>query len=79
MFFRSNSRKLDLFFNESGTANGYVPSVGTPAARKAVAASHSTPGYEVNEDDVLLASGCSGAVDLAITALINEGKYILYT
>eukprot|EP01031_Cornospumella_fuschlensis_P030806 gene30806-37219_t len=50
---------------------------GTPAARKAVAASHSTPGYEVNEDDVLLASGCSGAVDLAITALVNEGDNIL--
>jgi tyrosine aminotransferase len=59
------------------TANGYVASVGIPAARKAIAAYHSSPSYTIIDDDVIITSGCSGAVDLAITALVDEGDNIL--
>ena len=55
------------------TANGYVPSVGLPSAKKAIAAYSSTPGYTVHDDDVIIASGCSGAIDLALNALLNPG------
>lgn len=59
------------------SANGYLPSTGLPAARKAIAAYNSTEGYAVQEDDVFIASGCSGALDLALTGLLNEGDNVL--
>jgi histidinol-phosphate/aromatic aminotransferase/cobyric acid decarboxylase-like protein len=37
----------------------------------------STPASRLTEDDVVLASGCSGALDLAITALLNPGDNLL--
>jgi tyrosine aminotransferase len=55
------------------TANGYIASVGLPEARKAIAQRDSLPGFPVLEDDIIIASGCSGALDLALTALLNEG------
>lgn len=62
---------------DSYTANGYAASVGTPAARKAIAAYHSTEEHEVSADDVMITSGCSGAVELALTVLVNEGDNVL--
>ena len=32
---------------------------------------------QINDDDVIITSGCSGALDLALTALLNEGDNIL--
>lgn len=58
-------------------SNGYLPSFGSPAARRAVATYSSRPGAEVTEDDIILASGCSGALELAISVLVNEGENIL--
>lgn len=57
--------------------NGYVHSAGTPAARKAVAERFSSPGAEITAEDVVIACGCSGALDLAITALCNAGETLL--
>jgi tyrosine aminotransferase len=57
--------------------NGYLPSVGLPAARKAIAAYSSTDSHVVAEDDVIIASGASGALELVISGMINEGDNIL--
>ncbi len=53
--------------------NGYLPSVGLPAARKAIAVYSSTEDHAVVEDDVIIASGASGALELTITGMMNEG------
>jgi tyrosine aminotransferase len=53
--------------------NGYVHSAGTEAARAAIAKRESVPGAEISADDVVIASGCSGALDLAIGVLLNPG------
>ena len=53
--------------------NGYLPSVGLPAARKAIATYSSTADHVVVEDDVIIASGASGALELIITGMMNEG------
>lgn len=60
-----------------GSANGYLPSSGSTAAKKAIAHYNSTPGYVVSEEDVVIGSGCSGAIDLVLSGLINEGDNIL--
>lgn len=57
--------------------NGYGPSVGYESARKAVAEYVSTPTSTVEAKDVILTSGCSGALDLCITCLANPGQNIL--
>lgn len=62
---------------ESNGANGYLPSTGSVAARRAVAQFSSLPGYSVSEDDVIIASGCSGALELVISALIDPGDNLL--
>lgn len=58
-------------------SNGYLPSTGLLCARQAIASTVSLPDCEVTEDDVIIASGCSGALELAITVLVNEGDNIL--
>jgi tyrosine aminotransferase len=59
---------------DSNTANGYLPSVGLNAAKKAIAQYDSTENFPVHEDNVMIASGGSGALDLVLSALLNEGK-----
>lgn len=61
----------------SGKANGYVPSVGIPPAREAIASYSSSSKLKYTADDVIVASGCSGALDLAITAMVDEGENLL--
>lgn len=61
----------------SGKHNGYSQSMGNEAARTAVAARYTTPNAPVTPDDVILATGTSGALELAIGALANEGDNIL--
>jgi tyrosine aminotransferase len=53
------------------------PSVGMLNAREAVASHFSTPTMRINADDVILASGASHALDLAVTALADPGENIL--
>lgn len=70
-----NETIIDLL--KSFSANGYVASMGSQPARKAIASYHSTPEFPVDEDDVMITSGCSGAVELALNVLVNEGDNVL--
>lgn len=64
----------------SGQYNGYGPAVGFPEVRQAVAdhvnQTHRYPA-PVTAEDVVLTSGCSHALQLAIEALANPGQNIL--
>ncbi|KAF9953373.1 hypothetical protein BGZ65_004719 [Modicella reniformis] len=62
---------------QSYKCNGYPPSTGYPHARKAVADKFSTPEAPLTTQDVILASGCSGALEMCIGVLCNEGDNIL--
>ncbi|XP_060552086.1 tyrosine aminotransferase-like isoform X2 [Ruditapes philippinarum] len=57
--------------------NGYGPSTGYEDARKAVAEYVSEETSQVESKDIVLTSGCSGALDLCITCLANPGQNIL--
>jgi len=57
--------------------NGYVPSVGIPAARESVARELSGRGMPVSADRVIITSGTSEGIELALTALAEEGDEVL--
>ena len=57
--------------------NGYLPSAGIPAAREAVAADYKARGVTVPADRVLITTGSSEGIDLALHALVNEGEEVL--
>ncbi|XP_076448887.1 tyrosine aminotransferase-like [Babylonia areolata] len=57
--------------------NGYGPSTGYDKSRQAVAEYVSSPTAQVEAKDIILCSGCSGALDLCITVLANPGQNIL--
>ncbi len=62
---------------DSGRYNGYTSSVGYPEAREAVAEHVSCPGAELTAEDVVICSGCSCSLDLAISVLADPGDNIL--
>eukprot|EP00794_Sanderia_malayensis_P018613 gene18613-20490_t len=62
---------------KSGKNNGYGPSTGTIAARKAVADYISIPEAPLTEKDIVLTSGCSHALELCFDALADKGDNIL--
>src|SRR5215212_9823517 len=57
--------------------NGYLSSAGIPSAREAVAADYRDRGVDVSPDRVLITTGTSEAIDLALNALVNEGDEVL--
>jgi tyrosine aminotransferase len=57
--------------------NGYTHSAGMPEARAAIAKKYSTPNAPLTANDIVITSGCSGAVDLAIKVLCNPGDKML--
>ncbi|KAJ2713882.1 hypothetical protein H4R19_002027 [Coemansia spiralis] len=57
--------------------NGYPPSVGVPQARDAVAKKYTHASAPLSAEDVVMTSGCSGAVEMAIGVLCSEGQNIL--
>ncbi|VDN25483.1 unnamed protein product [Cylicostephanus goldi] len=57
--------------------DGYGPAVGALAAREAVATKYTHPQAPITADDVILASGCSHALQMAIEGLANPGDNIL--
>jgi tyrosine aminotransferase len=61
----------------SGKCNGYAHSAGTPAARAAIAARYTSKESPLTPADIVIASGCSGALDLAINGLLNPGQNLL--
>jgi tyrosine aminotransferase len=69
-----NQRSVDAISENlySYKYNGYAPSVGSVDARKAIARS-----YGIDYEDVYIASGCSDALNLAITVLANENENII--
>lgn len=58
-------------------SNGYPPSIGTETARAALASFYTCPEAPLTSKDILLASGCSDALNLCIGVLANEGQNIL--
>ncbi|KAG7245318.1 hypothetical protein INR49_030873 [Caranx melampygus] len=62
---------------DSQKYNGYAPSVGYLKSRQAVANFYSCPEAPLDAEDVILTSGCSQAIDLAISVLCNPGDNIL--
>jgi len=57
--------------------NGYGPSPGIPPAREAIAAEYSSRGWPVSPDRVLVTAGTSEAIDLALSALLDEHGEVL--
>jgi aspartate/methionine/tyrosine aminotransferase len=57
--------------------NGYLPSAGIPAAREAVAADYAQRGVHVDADRVLITTGSSEGIDLALNALVDAGDQVL--
>ena len=57
--------------------NGYAPSVGILAAREAVAADCERRGMPVSPDRVVITSGTSEGIELALTALAEAGDEVL--
>jgi alanine-synthesizing transaminase len=57
--------------------NGYTASVGIAEARDAVAADFTARGVPTSPDRVLITSGTSEGIELALTAIVNEGESVL--
>ncbi len=57
--------------------NGYTASPGIVEAREAVAADFSRRGVPTSPDRVLITSGTSEGIELALTAIVNEGESVL--
>ena len=57
--------------------NGYVPSPGIASAREAVAADFVSRGVNVSADRVLITSGTSEGIELALTGIVDEGEEVL--
>jgi alanine-synthesizing transaminase len=57
--------------------NGYVPSAGIPSAREAVAADYAARGVPIPPDRVLITTGTSEGIELALNALVDEGDEVL--
>jgi alanine-synthesizing transaminase len=57
--------------------NGYAPSVGILPAREAVAAEGGRRGMPVHPDRVVITSGTSEGIELALTALAEAGDEVL--
>jgi alanine-synthesizing transaminase len=57
--------------------NGYTPSPGIASAREAAAADFVARGVNVTADRVLITSGTSEGIELALTAIVDEGDEVL--
>ena len=57
--------------------NGYTPSPGIAAAREAAAADFVSRGVKVSADRVLITSGTSEGIELALTGIVDEGEEVL--
>ena len=57
--------------------NGYAPSVGIPAAREAVAAECTHRGMPLSAERVVITSGTSEGIELALTAMAQSGDEVL--
>jgi tyrosine aminotransferase len=58
-------------------AAGYVHACGTLEARESIARFHSYPQHAIDAENVIVANGCSGALEIALTALLDPGTFLL--
>jgi alanine-synthesizing transaminase len=58
-------------------ANGYSPSPGIAPAREAIAAEYTSRGWPISADRVLVTSGTSEGIELALTALVDQDGDVL--
>ena len=58
-------------------AAGYANACGTPEARLAIARHHSYPEHTIRPENVIVANGCSGALELALTSLLDPDTVLL--
>ena len=56
---------------------GYANACGAPEARYAISKHHSYPEHEIRPENVIVANGCSGALELALTSLLDPGTILL--
>ena len=57
--------------------NGYTASAGIVEAREAVSADFATRGVNIHPDRVLITSGTSEGLELALTAIVDDGEAVL--
>ncbi len=57
--------------------NGYTPTVGIPALRKAIVQKFKNNKIRVKESQVLITGAVSGALDLVLCALLNPGDEVI--
>jgi alanine-synthesizing transaminase len=57
--------------------NGYVPSAGIEPARRAIAAEYTARGVTVGPDRVIVTSGTSEGIELALSAMVDTGDEVL--
>lgn len=57
--------------------NGYLPSPGILPARQAVADEYVSRGVPMTPERVLITTGTSEAIDLTLSALVDEGDHVL--
>lgn len=62
---------------KNGQSNGYGNSVGLEPARAAIAKANSGSNAKYAAKDVFIASGCSGALEIAINGMLNPGDNML--
>ncbi|KAI9291556.1 tyrosine aminotransferase [Neoconidiobolus thromboides FSU 785] len=62
---------------KSSKANGYAPAHGFEYARQAIADKFSTETSPLTANDVIIGSGCSGALELVVSAMINHDQTLL--
>mmetsp|Transcript_28669 Transcript_28669/g.69567 ORF Transcript_28669/g.69567 Transcript_28669/m.69567 type:complete len:541 (-) Transcript_28669:102-1724(-) len=60
-----------------GHAAGYVNACGTTEAREAIARYHSYPEHTIGAENVIVASGCSGSLEIVLSSLLDPGTSIL--
>jgi len=57
--------------------NNYGPSAGIAVARDAVAAEYTSKGFPVSSDRVFITAGTSEGIELALSALVDDGGEVL--
>ncbi|KAG6609535.1 tyrosine aminotransferase [Phytophthora cinnamomi] len=57
--------------------NGYIHSAGSEAARAAIARHYGNAKAPLTSEDIIITSGCSGAIDIAVRGLLDPGDNIL--
>lgn len=62
---------------QSKKFNGYAPSTGLPVCRKAIADKFGCPEAPLTSDDIIVTSGCSGSIVIAIQGVAGTGDNIL--